>query len=147
VIPGTEGHGRACVAFHGQEVWARQLNPERGEPMALNDGGPLWVLGYKTEDCGVSFQTVNGGSSEVMGGNLFSGRPHSTAFVIDESEARVNGATSGGVPEGYHGTGLRETRDGETRTWAHDAFPTRGVPEKNGPQYHIPLYTSLPLQD
>lgn len=142
VVPGTSGHGRACVDFRGQQVWCRQLNPERGEPMARNAGGTLWVLGCKTEDAGVSYETTDGGRTELVGGNLFSGRPHSVAFRVVDAELRCTASTSGGVPEGYHGTAIEETRDGATQRLEAGRFPLRGVAEHCGPQYHIPLYCS-----
>ncbi len=142
VIPGATGHGRACVSFHGQEAWCRQLDPERGEPMVFNDGGRLWVLGTKTEDCGIAYHTINGGRTEVLGGMFFSGRPHTTAIVNEASQARISASTTGGGPNGYYGTAVTEHRDGITRSLAADQFPSRqGSPER-GPQYHIPLYTS-----
>lgn len=54
--------------FVKQKVWARWLNPEYGYPNVLNDGGSLWVLGYKTEPNGTAFETKNGGSTEILGG-------------------------------------------------------------------------------
>jgi hypothetical protein len=52
----------------GQTVWARQLNPERANPEVVNDGGRLWILGFKTEGKGTSFRTTNGGETEILGG-------------------------------------------------------------------------------
>jgi hypothetical protein len=146
VIPGKKGHGRCCLTFNGQQVWSRQLNPERGEPMVMNDGGRLWVLGFKTEDAGVAWYTQNGGSSEIVGGNLFSGRPYATACVQDNSEARITGSTSGGEVQGYYGTGIEERRDGKTQTLKAEVFPLRHGPPQRGPQYHIPLYASQALK-
>ncbi len=51
----------------GQTVWARQLNIENEGTHLTNDGGKLWVLGYKTERGGTLLHTKNGGSSEVLG--------------------------------------------------------------------------------
>ncbi|MEX0886613.1 MAG: glycosyl hydrolase family 28-related protein [Phycisphaeraceae bacterium] len=142
VVPGASGHGRACVSFHGQRVWTRQLNPERGEPMVLNDGGDLWVLGFKTEDCGVAFHTINGGRSEILGGMLFSGRPHATAFVTEDSETRLTAASSGGVPEGCYGIAIDERRGGQSQTLPASELPLRGYPPERGPQFHLPLFVS-----
>ena len=51
----------------GQQVWARQLNVENQGTHITNDGGKLWVLGYKTERGGTLLHTKNGGISEILG--------------------------------------------------------------------------------
>ncbi len=50
-----------------QRVWARQLNIENEGTHLTNNGGALWVLGYKTERGGTLVYTRAGGSSEVFG--------------------------------------------------------------------------------
>jgi Pectate lyase superfamily protein len=50
-----------------QKVWARQLNVENQGTHVTNDGGKLWVLGYKTERGGTLLHTKNGGESEIFG--------------------------------------------------------------------------------
>ena len=50
-----------------QKVWARQLNVENEGTHVTNDGGNLWVLGYKTERGGTLLHTKGGGQSEVFG--------------------------------------------------------------------------------
>ncbi len=52
----------------GQHVWARQLNVENEGTHVTNDGGQLWVLGYKTERGGTLLHTKRAGSSEIFGG-------------------------------------------------------------------------------
>jgi hypothetical protein len=51
----------------GQKVWARQLNIENEGIHLTNDGGDLWVLGYKTERGGTLLHTRGGGRSEIFG--------------------------------------------------------------------------------
>jgi hypothetical protein len=51
----------------GQKVWARQLNVENEGTHLTNDGGDLWVLGYKTERGGTLLHTKTRGRSEVFG--------------------------------------------------------------------------------
>ena len=135
VVPGTPGHGRACVSFHGQRAWARQLDPERGEPMVLNDGGDLWVLGFKTEDAGVAFHTIDGGRTEVLGGMVFSGRKHSRAFVLEDSQGRFTAASSG-LKDCYHGTAVEQRRGQRVLKLPADDLPRR----TEGGQYHLPLF-------
>ena len=50
-----------------QQVWARQLNVENEGTHVTNDGGKLWVLGYKTERGGTLLLTKGGGRSELFG--------------------------------------------------------------------------------
>ena len=51
----------------GQRVWARQLNIENEGDHLTNEGGDVWVLGYKTERGGTLLHTRGGGRSEVFG--------------------------------------------------------------------------------
>jgi hypothetical protein len=51
-----------------QRVWARQLNVENEGTHIVNDGGSLWVLGYKSERGGTLLETRRGGRSEILGG-------------------------------------------------------------------------------
>ena len=51
-----------------QKLWARQLNIENQGTHLGNDGGDLWILGYKTERGGTLLDTRGGGRSEILGG-------------------------------------------------------------------------------
>jgi hypothetical protein len=51
-----------------QKFWARQLNIENQGTHLRNDGGDVWILGYKTERGGTLLDTRGGGRSEVLGG-------------------------------------------------------------------------------
>lgn len=58
--------------FTGQQVWARQFNPENMDadgtaPQVLNRGGTLWILGFKTEGPAPYIATVAGGATELLG--------------------------------------------------------------------------------
>ena len=57
-----------ALHFRNQRVWARQLNVENEGTHLINDGGSLWILGYKTERGGTLIETKNGGKTEVLGG-------------------------------------------------------------------------------
>lgn len=57
-----------ALHFRNQRVWARQLNVENEGMHVINDGGSLWILGYKTERGGTLIETRNGGKTEVLGG-------------------------------------------------------------------------------
>jgi hypothetical protein len=57
-----------------QSMWARQLNienPRGTEPKLINNGGAVWILGYKTEDTKHTIvKTAGGGKTEVLGGTF-----------------------------------------------------------------------------
>jgi len=63
-----------------QQIWARQFNPEiwpeisraKG-PHIINDGGSLWIFGFKTEEAARTtlIETINGGRTEILGGHLY----------------------------------------------------------------------------
>ncbi len=57
-----------CFKFNKQTVYARQINPERSLTEIVNDGGNLFILGFKTEEEGTAFLTKNGGRTIVLGG-------------------------------------------------------------------------------
>ncbi|MDB6069766.1 MAG: Pectate lyase superfamily protein, partial [Verrucomicrobiales bacterium] len=56
------------LSLKRQKLWARQLNIENEGTHLVNDGGDLWVLGYKTERGGTLLDTRGGGRSEILGG-------------------------------------------------------------------------------
>jgi hypothetical protein len=70
----VEGVVGAPVVFRRQNVWARQLDIEGDiedrpdiEAKLVNDGGTVWILGFKTEDNGTHILTRNGGRTELLG--------------------------------------------------------------------------------
>ncbi len=70
-----------------QEVWARQLNVENEGKHIVNNGGQLWVLGYKTERGGTLLETSGRGRSEILGGFSYTTTAGklSPMFVTDNS--------------------------------------------------------------
>ncbi|MGB1131095.1 MAG: hypothetical protein ACPG4K_13675, partial [Haloferula sp.] len=140
VEPGSHGHGRCAVSLKGQKVWARQLNPERGEPEILNDGGDLLLMGYKSEGKGVVVHTIHGGRTEVIGGVVNVGNTADTAFVAEDSEIRLSTATHGWREPAYFRNALRHTRGDQTIILKHEDLPSRGFEKTRGPQYLVPLY-------
>jgi hypothetical protein len=70
-----------------RSVWARQLNVENEGTHVMNDGGSLWVLGYKTERGGTLLDTRAGGRSEILGGFSYTTTAGKVApmFVSDNS--------------------------------------------------------------
>lgn len=129
-----------CFSFSGQRVWARQLNPERANPNVRNDASTLWVLGFKTELNGVSFETVNGGKTEVLGGVVNNFSPIIPAdlpiAINDESSVSLITTTNGRSDNGhYYRLMVREKQNGITRELGWSA-----VPRRYENQSVIPLY-------
>ena len=83
------GHG---FHFRKQSVWARQFNIEGDGTHLSNDGGTMWVLGYKTEGGGTLLETKNGGKTELLGGFSYTvgNIDESPMFVVDNSQASLS---------------------------------------------------------
>lgn len=79
-----------CFSFRGQQVWARQLNPERSNPEVLNEGGNLWVLGFKSEKSGTAFYTKDGGKTEILGGIFNISRAADSHPMVVTRDAKVS---------------------------------------------------------
>lgn len=75
------------LAFRRQRVYARQLNVENAGRHLSNDGGLLWVLGYKTERGGTLVETIGGGRSEIWGNFSYttSNKQNQPMFVTRDS--------------------------------------------------------------
>ncbi len=72
-----------------QKVWARQLNVENEGTHMKNDGGKLWVLGYKTERGGTLLHTTIGGWSEILGGFSYTTTAGKLAPMFVNENGRV----------------------------------------------------------
>jgi large repetitive protein len=108
-----------------QRVWARQLNiewkgdqhPDRPEKLD-NNGGQIWVLGYKTEMAGSVCRTRNGGTTVIFGGMIYAqGAPKEQPMLIveDASLSATLGETCWNFGrQGFHVL-ARETRNGSTK--------------------------------
>ena len=139
------------LAFLGQKVWARQLNPERSHVQVLNDGGDLWVLGFKTENPSTSFKTVNGGRTEIFGGilnqlrNYDNPRKNPPAFINEESSLCVVCSTTDWKANlSYNGPAhvlVEEKRGGVSRNLYWEVLPLR-FPHLVA----LPLYTGAPCK-
>jgi hypothetical protein len=103
--------------FRKHRVWARQLNIENEGTHLTNDGGDVWVLGYKTERGGTLVLTLGGGRTEILGGFSYTttGGKLAPMFVSDHSSvwAFFAEVCYNGDP---FGTIVKETRDGVTKT-------------------------------
>ncbi len=74
-----------CFYFNRQTVYARQINPERAKTEIINNGGRLFVLGFKTEEEGTAFFTQNGGVTQVLGGVCCIGAGKPVPLVFNQN--------------------------------------------------------------
>jgi hypothetical protein len=100
----------------GQHVWARQLNVENQGTHVANNGGVLWILGYKTERGGTLLDTRGGGWSELLGNFSYT----TTAGNLAPMFVNVDSSVFAMFAEVcYNGnpfrTLVRETRGGRTK--------------------------------
>ena len=102
--------------FRKQKVWARQLNIENMGTHLTNDGGDVWVLGYKTERGGTLVHTLGNGRTEMLGGFSYttSGGKRATMFVNDNSSVWAFFAEVCYSGEPFESL-IRETRGSETK--------------------------------
>jgi PA14 domain/Pectate lyase superfamily protein/Bacterial Ig-like domain len=104
----------------GQQAWLRQFNPEETtqRAMIVNDGGDLWILGLKTEGRSRIIDTLNGGRTEVLGGNLYTGGyipSDLPAFTTQDSSLSFSIAETSFTFGSIFNTLVRDTRNGLTR--------------------------------
>lgn len=110
------------LALKKQKFWARQLNIENEGTHLSNDGGDVWVLGYKTERGGSVLHARGGGRSEILGGFSYTTTAGKLApmFVNDGAsvfayfaEVCYNGNPFAVVVRESRGGEVREVRKGE----------------------------------
>ena len=141
----TDPVGRRCARFRGQEVWARQFNPERADPEIRVEGGSLWLLGFKTEENGVQFEVTDGGRLEILGGTV---NCHATAEAnsridpatpilrVTDAEASMTAVTSGpDRPDASFGTVMEVHTTGEPAR----RIPAAWFPPRENRHIFIPL--------
>lgn len=123
--------------FRKQNVWARQLNIENQGTHLTNDGGNVWVLGYKTERGGTLVHTLGGGRTEILGGFSYTTTSGKLApmFVNDNSSvwSFFGEVCYTGDPFAVR---VQETRGRETKTLGKDdaqTVPYSGYTSKQNP--------------
>jgi hypothetical protein len=72
-----------------QKLWARQLNIENEGTHLGNDGGDVWILGYKTERGGTLARTLGGGRTEILGGFSYTTTAGKLAPMFVNAESSV----------------------------------------------------------
>ena len=102
----------------GQRMWARQLNVENEGTHLTNDGGQVWVHGYKTERGGTLLHTKSAGQSEIFGTFSYTTTAGKLApmFVTEDASAFAffNEICFSGDP---FVSLIRETRQGITKEY------------------------------
>ena len=124
-----------------QKVWGRAINIEtENEDGLLNDGGTLWVLGYKTEKDGIKTKTINGGSTEIYGTLVYnntgdlSSKP---AIMNKESNVSITGWREVNFNNKPYKTIVAETRGAVTRV-------IENTDKKTGSFFYVG-YTDQPI--
>lgn len=121
-----------------RRVFARQLNVENEGTHLRNEGGNVWVLGYKTERGGTLVETLNGGRTEILGGFSYTTTAGKLAPMFVNRDASVF-AIFGEVcyNNDPFATLIRETRGDETKTvhrGAGGTWPYIGAPLAPSPR-------------
>ena len=99
-----------------QRVWARHLNIETDKPKIINDGGQMWVLGYKTEVGGVNLQNTGGAKTEILGGLVYvTTKPGLDVPMIDNRDSDVSCTQLISSYVGGHTLFAKDTRGNQTR--------------------------------
>lgn len=115
-------------AFHfiGQTAYAQNLNPERSMHEIINDGGSLWLMGFKTEGEGPLCQTINGGRSDILGGVICIGTNGLRPIIYnEESDVSATFATNGYAPSHIFPIAVEEIRNGVRKVILHNTLPIR----------------------
>jgi len=140
--------------FTKQKVWARQFNPENPDgdgitPQVANEGGHLWVLGFKTEGPAPFLSTTAGGSTELLGAyNYVSATAadhvpaNAVPYVVADSTAALT-FISDNFRDNDYAVYIRETQDGQVQERkGSDLWPRDGSPHDRS--FVVPLYRSGP---
>lgn len=132
----TYDRQKPCFYFYQQEVYCRQLNPERSLHEVINDGGTLWVLGGKTEEEGTAYETRNGGFTEILGIIFGIGLGKDYPAIINDNSNVSAYATTFGMHKGqYWPVAVREIQGTDIRHFTRYDMPVWFMES-----YGIPLY-------
>ena len=125
-----------CFDFKGQRVYCRLINPERSLHEIVNDGGLLWVLGFKTEEEGTAFTTKNGGKTEVLGGSHCCGLGQPVPLLVnDNSQVSMFSSTCIYGPGSGFPVAVQEIRGGVSLLLKESMFPRRFMDSYTFPPY------------
>lgn len=131
--------------FDHQEVFARSFDPENVNPFMLNQGGKVWIMGFKTEGLGVPFVTTQGGYTEVLGGEVngtFKGDVHQEIINTTDANVSIIASEKGRYPELVRNTVVVDTRNGVTKTVRKGVMPQTAKQNKYVTSTDVPLFIS-----
>jgi hypothetical protein len=121
----------------GQKVYARQLNCESPppEPLLTNDGGSVWILGYKTEFGNTIAANFNAGKTEILGGLFYpaQGMKDQNIPLLINQNASVSAIYREITFGSTYTIHVEETRDRQTKILKRDAIG-------QGNMVAVPLY-------
>ena len=102
--------------FHGQNVVAYNLNPERADVEVLNDASTLKLYGFKVEGPGTAVHTQHGGITEIYGFSAGIGNAKAeNALIYDDPTSQTKlfgGIAFWGYQCIYEKNGQRYTTEG-----------------------------------
>ena len=124
------------------QFWARQFNPETRNLRIDQNGGNVWLLGFKTERPGTVFRTINNGNIELLGGNFViqgeGADPSTPSILLIDSIGSFSYAGTAFYnarsPAPYYRLGVREVRGSAT----FDSFAGYW----RGDGTNVPLYSA-----
>ncbi|MBO4262750.1 MAG: hypothetical protein J5903_03085 [Clostridia bacterium] len=105
--------------FHGQKVYAKNLNIERADVELLNDNSEIYIDGYKTEGAGVAVKSINGGKTQI---NLFNNgiwnnklEDHYVFDLTNSELYAVGGMIFGFNPDRKFNEAIKSVKNGRTK--------------------------------
>lgn len=125
-----------CFSFKEQKVYARQINPERSKVEIINDGGDLTVLGFKTEEEGTAYRTLNGGKTTVVGGICCIGTNSDIPLIENiDSHCHIVLSTMITNPGQLFPIAVKEIKNGEEKILKDEMLPNRAMLSYAIPEY------------
>jgi len=138
--------------FTNQNVWARQFNPENPDgdgtmPQVTNNGGNLWILGFKTEGPAPFLTTTSGGTTELLGAYNYVSATNApkvpaeaVPYGVTDSKAALTFVSDNFRDNDYR-VYIRETQGTAVHEWkGSDLAPRDG--STGDRSFSVPLYRS-----
>ncbi|MEX2606409.1 MAG: glycosyl hydrolase family 28-related protein [Kiritimatiellia bacterium] len=111
----------------GQNIWARQLNPE-GSMLLVNRHANLWILGLKTEGNGPILE-ASGGATEILGSLIYANtrREKNDLFILrDQARFSVTMGEASFRNFPFRRLAVQYIDDEEMQVLERGRTPTRG---------------------
>ena len=125
-----------CFKFVNQKVYARQINPERALVEIINQGGDLTVIGFKTEEEGIGFKTIDGGKTQILGGICCIGACSENPIIYNEDSRCLAILSTMINGEGQRfPVAVKDIRSGVEKVLTDNELPKRAMIS-----YFIPCY-------